>query len=140
MIFIISLCSDNVKKYKLMKLRIKGNSVRLRVTKSEIDQFGNGESITETTNFGSTKLTYILKQSNSEHINARFESDTIIVEMPKQLATQWTNSERVGYETNMPLNDGSSLFILLEKDFKCLDGTHEDQSDMYENPLADQHP
>jgi hypothetical protein len=120
-----------------MKLRIKGNSVRLRVTKSEIDQFGSGKSITETTHFGNTKLTYTLMQSDSSSISARFENNSIIVEMPMHLATQWTNSERVGYETNMALNDGSSLFILLEKDFKCLDVTHEDQSDMYENPLAD---
>lgn len=122
-----------------MKLRIKGNSIRLRVTKSEIDQFATGASITETTSFGNTKLTYMLKQSDSDTISARFENDLIVVEMPKQLAAQWTSSERVGYETNMPVADCSSLFILLEKDFKCLDATHEDQSDMYENPLADQH-
>ena len=29
------------------------------------------------------------------------------------------------------------LYILIEKDFKCLDNTIEDQSDNYPNPLAE---
>jgi hypothetical protein len=34
----------------------------------------------------------------------------------------------------MPLGNGQSLKLLLEKDFVCLDHTDEDQSDNYPNP------
>ena len=34
------------------------------------------------------------------------------------------------------LSNGDKFFLLLEKDFACLDNTHEDQSDKYPNPKA----
>jgi len=34
----------------------------------------------------------------------------------------------------MKINDDQSLYLLIEKDFKCLDETTEDQSDNFENP------
>ena len=30
--------------------------------------------------------------------------------------------------------DGTEIFILIEKDFKCLDNTEEDQTDNFANP------
>jgi hypothetical protein len=35
------------------------------------------------------------------------------------------------------MENGKELFLLLEKDFVCLDETIEDQSDNYPNPLMD---
>jgi hypothetical protein len=34
----------------------------------------------------------------------------------------------------MPFFEDNSLYLLVEKDFVCLDETSEDQSDNYENP------
>lgn len=59
--------------------------------------------------------------------------------MPEAWADEWIATERVGYESNMPLNDVQELYLLLEKDFVCLDNTTEDQSDNYPNPLAEFH-
>ena len=39
----------------------------------------------------------------------------------------------------MDLGDGNELYLLLEKDFQCLDNSIEDQTDNYENPLAAQY-
>jgi hypothetical protein len=123
-----------------MKLRIKGNSIRLRITKPEIDQLGATGIIEEYTQIGNTKLGYSLVKSDTEaSIRAELDGTHITVYMPKMMADEWVKTERVGYEHNMLLPTGSKLFILLEKDFKCLDATHEDQSDMYENPLAASH-
>ena len=41
---------------------------------------------------------------------------------------------QAGFENNMDFGDGKQLFLLIEKDFVCLDETIEDQSDNYENP------
>ena len=36
--------------------------------------------------------------------------------------------------SNMPVSETVSLYLLIEKDFACLDHSSEDQSDNYENP------
>ncbi|MFN4082970.1 MAG: DUF7009 family protein [Bacteroidia bacterium] len=123
-----------------MKIRIKGNSVRLRLTKPEVDTFKQTGVVAKAINFGSTQMHYKLQVTNSnEQLTADYNNNTITVYMPENLRHDWTTTEWVGYDANMPLPNGESLFILVEKDFKCLDDTTEDQSDMYENPLAHLH-
>jgi hypothetical protein len=122
-----------------MKIRIKGNAVRIRLTKSEVDRFGKEGTIEEHTAFGHSQLTYQLKQQAQESMSASFENNTVTVRMPISWAEEWIQTERVGYEYNMPLPDGTTLYLLVEKDFVCLDNTTEDQSDNYPNPLADFH-
>lgn len=124
-----------------MKIRIKGDSIRLRLTKSEIDQLAKTRMVAEETHIGESVLRYELKSSAEvNQIEASMAGTTITVKMPDSDTNHWTSTERVGYETHLPLQKGGSLFILLEKDFKCLDNTQEDQTDMYDNPLVDSHP
>ncbi len=52
--------------------------------------------------------------------------------MPELMANEWSNSEQVGFEYNK-----NGLYLLVEKDFKCLDNVAEDQSDNYPNPLVE---
>ncbi|HLP32689.1 MAG TPA: hypothetical protein VK202_04395 [Bacteroidia bacterium] len=123
-----------------MKIRIKGNSVRLRLTKSEIDLFKNTGTVKEETNFGTHTLTYKLQRGgDGKDLSSTFDGTTVTVYMPEKMSDEWTSTEWVGYDNHMPLPDGQSLFLMVEKDFKCLDGTTEDQSDMFDNPLADSH-
>ena len=122
-----------------MKIRIKGNSVRIRLTRSEVERFGNEKYLTEQTSFGSSTLTYALQQSEQETLSASFEHNTVTMSMPRKWAEEWLATERVGYESIMPLPEGGSLYLLLEKDFVCLDNTTEDQSDNYPNPMAEFH-
>jgi hypothetical protein len=124
-----------------MKIRIKGDSIRLRLTKSEIEQFATHGNVAEETHIGTSVWRYeLIRDKDATSISAAISGTTITVSMPASEAHHWSTTERVGYETNMPLENGKHLFILLEKDFKCLDNTQEDQSDMYENPLAESHP
>ncbi len=123
-----------------MKIRIKGNSIRYRLSKSEVDHFGNTGELEESTSFGSNTFVYALKKKEgSEGLSASLNGNTITLYMSAADAGNWTSTERVGYENNMDIGNGQTLFLLLEKDFKCLDNTHEDQSDMYDNPLAEFH-
>ncbi|HKR04666.1 MAG TPA: hypothetical protein VJY62_08505 [Bacteroidia bacterium] len=119
-----------------MKIRIKGNSLRIRLTRPEIDFFGAEGYLEEKTNFGKTTLTYALKSKTGiVELSADFTDNKITMFIPEHLAKQWTTTEKVGYENEMEIGDGKKLFLLLEKDFKCLDNTTEDQSDNFENPL-----
>lgn len=122
-----------------MKIRIKGNSIRIRLTRSEVDLFGKDGLIEEHTQFGPSQLVYALKQQAQESMSASFENNTVTVLMPAVWAEEWINTERVGYESTMPLPGEEELYLLVEKDFVCLDNTTEDQSDNYPNPLAEFH-
>jgi hypothetical protein len=119
-----------------MKIRIKNNSLRLRLTKTDIDIFGSEGYIEEKTEIGSEVFIYGLQRGNVPSLTASLENNKITMYMSDALANEWINSERVGYENNILLPSGSNLHLLLEKDFKCLNETSDNQSDNYENPLV----
>jgi hypothetical protein len=114
-----------------MKIRIKGNSLRYRLTKTDVENFDRDGYLEETTNFGTQVFKYALQRSSSDCLTADFNDNTIIMLMPVTMAIEWTSTDRVGYE-----NSTGPMYLLIEKDFKCLDNVAEDQSDNYPNPLS----
>lgn len=114
-----------------MKIRIKGDTIRYRLTRPEVEEFALTGLIKEETHFNGKTLTYILQQSNGDQITANFTGDTIIVLIPAVLAGEWVSTEKVGFE-----NEQGTPAVYIEKDFKCLDNVAEDQHDNYPNPLA----
>ena len=121
-----------------MKLRIKGNSIRFRLTKSEVDYFAAEGYLEEKTEFGNASFTYALQNMNdAKELSASFVENKITVLIPTALSKEWTSSNRVGCESEMEIGNNKKLFLLIEKDFKCLDNVAEDQSDNYENPNAE---
>lgn len=122
-----------------MKLRIKGNTIRIRLTKSEVSYFHQFKHIEEKTDFGGSQLTYGIKRYNGKELISSFENHSLFFFIPDKIADEWTTTDKVGYSADMDLSDGKKLYLLLEKDFKCLDETTEDQSDNYDNPIAHLH-
>ncbi len=119
-----------------MKLRIKGNSIRYRLTKSDIDAFGKNGYIEERTHVGMSTFIYALQKSDESTLTAELDNNRLILWMPNAMAEEWVHTERVGFDARIPLPDADGeLYLLLEKDFKCLDETTEDQSDNFDNPL-----
>jgi hypothetical protein len=114
-----------------MKIRIKGNSLRYRLTKTDVENFDRDGYLEEVTSFGPKVFKYALLRSMTEVLTASFDDNTITMYMPAAMALNWATSDRVGYE-----NNSNELYLLIEKDFKCLDNVAEDQSDNYPNPLA----
>jgi hypothetical protein len=114
-----------------MKIRIKGNSLRYRLTRTEIKRFAAEGYIEEAINFGPAQLSYSLQKSALSHLKAHFENNNITLYMPGQMVDELANTEIVGFE-----NTDNGLYLLIEKDFMCLDTVAEDQSDNYPNPLA----
>ena len=117
-----------------MKIRIHGNSVRFRLSKSEVGRLENEGYLEETTDFGAAQLAYEVQKSTVAEMKARFEQNKITLEVPENFLAGWAANTIVGFEGNMPLGNGGSLYMLIEKDFKCLDNVDEDQSDNYDNP------
>jgi hypothetical protein len=118
---------------KSMKLRIRGNSIRLRLTQSEVETFETVGAVEESVNFGNQDkpdFCYVLEKSGTQNLQASFDDGKITVSVPKAIADGWVNSEQVGIE-----GDDGELQILIEKDFACLTPRKgEDESDNFPHP------
>jgi hypothetical protein len=120
-----------------MKLRIKGNSIRLRLSKSEVAKFETTGRIEEKTEFVDSHFTYALEAVEGiNEIMCKNTPNLITVCLPKQMADEWTSTELVGMQNDYEVVSGRKIFLLIEKDFVCIDNTFEDQSDNYPNPNA----
>lgn len=118
-----------------MKIRIKDNSVRFRLTQTEVKTLSENEQVTSKTNFGDNTFNYqIILVENIKTLQAVFSNHTITLKVPKTWGKQWYTNEIIGANYSQKLPNGETLSLLLEKDFTCLDNTIEDQSDNYPNP------
>lgn len=117
-----------------MKLRIKGNSLRLRLSKQDVEKLVVAKYIEERTSFGNNIFRYALQTKDGGELSADFDGGMITVFMPEILIKDWAVNDVTGFNTTLQVSDAESLYILVEKDFQCLDETSEDQSGNYENP------
>lgn len=118
-----------------MKIRIKGNSIRIRLSKSEVALFAKEGYLEEKTDFGNNTLSYAVKSREGETMSAQLNDNAITLMVPQHLLQQWASTNLVSLEYNLPVNNENNLYLLLEKDFKCIDAVvTEDQSDYFENP------
>lgn len=116
---------------------MKGNSVRFRLTKTEVETFCKTGYFEEQVHFLESTFIYALELSGTaQNMVAQFRQSKTIVSIPKDLVGNWDANETVGFNSKIPLKNGEELSILIEKDFVCMDETVEDQSDNYPNPLA----
>jgi hypothetical protein len=95
-----------------------------------VEHFGRNGYIEESTGFESQPLTYALQRTANDQLTVNFENNKITMFMPEAMASEWTATDRVGFENNK-----AAIYLLIEKDFTCLDNVTEDQRDHYPNPL-----
>lgn len=118
-----------------MKIRIKGNSIRLRLTKTDIQNLKEKGIVEEKTILGTEEIfSYSLRVNEKvSAISAKLQANTITVFLPNKDADLLTGTDEIKVEGSQNNGEEKGLFILVEKDLQCLDITHEDQTDMYEN-------
>jgi len=123
-----------------MKLRIRGDSMRLRLKRSEVDQLAAGTSIVEETHFPDAVLTYRLDVSEDSSFSATFDNSTLLVSLPISKVLDWASTDEVSLFTEQKLSGSGALSLLIEKDFKCLEPGHhrdcEDDEDTFPHPGA----
>lgn len=118
-----------------MKIRIKENSVRLRLTRTEVETFCRTGRFEEQTQFPNGTFTYALQVKETiENIDALLYENGITIGISKNLIAGWATNTRVGFQYTIPFNHETGLSLLIEKDFVCMDQSAEDQSDNYPNP------
>ena len=120
-----------------MKLRIEGDSLRLRVGPSEVRQLIASGRVAETIHFApGVHLSYVLQHSaaaGSIAVNLALDEVTVIV--PTSVAQAWANGDDVGIYGAVP-NGSGSLSLAIEKDFACLDANQGGNPDTFPNPKA----
>jgi len=121
-----------------LKLRIVDDSLRLRLTRSEVALIERGAAVEARTNFpGGATLTYALRVAAATAISATFKADRIDVVLPQTVALRWAAGDDISLRGEQALDHGV-LRILVEKDFTCVEPREdEDQSDRYPNPKSE---
>jgi hypothetical protein len=120
-----------------MKLKLHGNSIRLQLTRSEVSQFAECGRLEEAFQYGPSseqRLTYEIESALTDSICVRANQSVICVVLPKQVAQEWTSSERVGVSGEIQHPDGSRVDVLVEKEFRRMRGG-KNNPDLYPNPL-----
>lgn len=119
-----------------MKLRILGNSLRIRLAQRDLRSLASGQCIEQTTVFSpSSKLVLSVESSlQAERAVAIFAGHRLSLRLPLAEVRQWAETEQVGIEAEQPIGDGQSLHILIEKDFECLQPRASVDTDAFPNP------
>ncbi len=122
-----------------MKLRIQGNSLRLRLNQSEVAQFSKTGFVEDSIQFApGAHFAYTLESMSSLSApQAHFANGSLSIRVPGADANDWVRSDRVGISGDQPLESGKRLSILIEKDFQCLHGDEARDPDAYPNPLEE---
>ena len=120
-----------------MKIRIEGNSIRLRLRQSEVTQLAVQGMVGEATQLPEGLFRYQLKlQAGLENLAAHFSPEGISVCLPESWGRAWPEESRVGFEAIQTIEGGHTLHLLVEKDFVCLDRDLAGQQDQYPHPKS----
>ena len=122
-----------------MKIRIKDNSVRIRLTQGELHLLETEGSLQSKTIFpGEQQFIYGLKiDASVDQCEGIFHNGEMWVLLPKAVAEKWIGTDQVGIEAQQMVKKGNRLNLLVEKDFKCLHPgeRREDETDHFPHPM-----
>ena len=90
----------------------------------EVEELLTKGRVSSRTNFGLHPNSFLqfslLKDNSITIVQAIFEANEVSVLVPEQQADKWAQSEEEGFDASMPLTENENLYILVEKDFRCL--------------------
>jgi hypothetical protein len=120
-----------------MKLRVKENSLRLRVSPSEMSRLLDTGRIEETIHFApehNARLTYALEHNaEAKGMGVRYRRQELTVVISSDAMRQWASGPEVGLYGETATRNGT-LELAIEKDFACLDKSDLENADTFPNP------
>jgi hypothetical protein len=121
-----------------MKLRLKGNSMRLRLSRGDLDRLCRDGLVSETTRFGSgsdSVLRYALVADQAAAVlQTSFGSSGVVVTLPAAEVARWAQSDEVTLGA-VQVVGSERLAVTVEKDFQCLKPRPAaEDSDTFRNP------
>src|SRR5579871_2722760 len=108
-----------------MKLRIKGNSIRMRLDRRDLGQLLDCGHVNDAVKFGPAPgqaFTYAVQIGPAPRglPQVEYAPGQILVKIDREDVIEWQNSDRVGFDHQQSC-DGGTIRVVLEKDFACLD-------------------
>ncbi len=115
-----------------MKLRLLGNTVRLRMARSEVEQLTESGIVEEAVEFLPHPLVYMIHISKENNqIEASFLNGWITISVPEKIAREWAAGNEVGIRGSF-----RGVSVLIEKDWNCLHGDEPQNQDRFPRPAA----
>jgi len=113
-----------------MKLRIEDDTLRLRLSPGELDEFAHQGHVEGVVHFGlgpKQRLTYALERGSepaqtlpeAEPVQVHYEPGALTVLVPFALAKTWLETDQNGFSHVLQLSGNQYLRILVEKDLNC---------------------
>ena len=125
-----------------VKLRLQHNAIRFRLKRSEVEEFARTGRVEEKIISGSSvnqMFGYALESTEKvSSLKATVRPGAIIVQVPPETVMRWASTDQIGIEGEQAVDNQTSLRILIEKDFACIDGTDEQNADTFPNPLIEE--
>lgn len=122
-----------------MKLRIRGNTLRLRISRSEMVTLVEAGIIEDTIHFSmapEASLTYALQHvASGPDIRVEYLPQRVELVLSTEAAKRWASNNEVGIYGTVETGAGP-LELLVEKDYACLDGDNPLDEDAFPNPNA----
>jgi len=115
-----------------MKIRLKGNTIRFRLTRSEVERLSSGAALRDRIEFSPSRhLTWLLAPAPAiTAIEADFVDATIAVRLPQSQVQNWAETQAVGL-----YGHPGELEVAVEKDFRCLTRSGlPEEADAFPNP------
>ena len=125
-----------------MKLRIRGDSLRLRLSQGDVARLVEEGLVGSTTHFspgpdGRLSCT-LVADATAVVLAAELEPRMVRVRMPVDLVRLLADTEEVGVRAEQDAGEGRTLMILVEKDFECISPrVGEAETDGFPNPRAE---
>jgi hypothetical protein len=119
-----------------MKLRIRGNSVRVRLTRSEVRQLDTGAIVEQVTQIapGVELRSAVEPAVNVSVPGVTLSGTSLVVHVPQTVVNQWAQTDEVTISAKQDVVPGTSLQILIEKDFECVHSRNDENADAFPNP------
>jgi hypothetical protein len=124
-----------------MKLRLKGNSIRVRLDRRDIERLNDEGRVDDSLQFGpGLAFSYTVEAgpAQRERPNASYTAGRLTIRIDPADAEEWLLGDRVGFDHQQPV-EGGVVRVLLEKDFACVDrplGEEADDAYAFPNPSA----
>jgi len=117
-----------------MKIRIRENALRIRITQLELKDLVEGKKVVSTIRFpNGTQLTYGLTPANSETTSIQYLENIISIRMGTLDMETMAKAQSVGVQSVHQAGE-HTLELLVEKDFTCLHPRGAEDYDTFPNP------
>ena len=124
-----------------MKQRLRGNSIRVRLDRRDIERLIDMGRVDDAVRFGpGLAFSYAVEMGPAprERPRASYSAGRLLIRIDPDDADEWLAGDRVGFDHQQPV-EGGVVRVLLEKDFACIDrpaGEEADDAYAFPNPSS----